>query len=406
MGKHFQSIFVLTIALLASGSALALPFSAFDPRSFAMGGTGVAAGTSANAVFYNPALLAAARKGEDFSLELPIIGARVADPENLLDAVDNFDSNTFMSDLDAALASYSPPTPSPALAAAALKVRDALIDISGKAVQVEGDVGFVVGIPSKKFGISVYANSWAIGGVIGDTSTDVATLNQLIADAGAGAVPSVTTTGDLQSTISARFAIISEAGIAIARNFDGLAVGITPKYVEVKTSDYLFDASQFDSASIDLNTAETTDSDVNVDIGLAKDFHNGFKTGIVVKNAMAQEYTTSTGSKLKIEPMARLGGMYQNSWSTVALDVDLTENDPGGFDSKTQYASLGMELNLVKLVQLRVGVRHNMVDNPYGHAVDTLSAGLGFSPFGVHLDLSVAGNSDELGAAMQLGFRF
>jgi hypothetical protein len=31
---------------------------------------------------------------------------------------------------------------------------------------------------------------------------------------------------------------------------------------------------------------------------------------------------------------------------------------------------------------------------------------LGFSPFGVHADLAVAGNTTEIGAAFQFGFEF
>lgn len=408
MGKLLQSISLLVITLLVSSTVLALPFSAFDPRSYAMGGTGVASGTSANAVFYNPALLAAARDGEDFSLELPIVAVQATDPDNFVDAVDEFDSNDYMATLDAALGAYVPGNSATeaAVIAAAAQVRDGLISISGKAVQLEGDVAFVVGIPGKKFGLSVYGNAWAVGGAVGDTSTDVAVLNGVISDASASNVLSLASTSSLGSTIAARFAVITEAGIAIARDFNGLAVGITPKYVEVHTSDYLITADNFDSASIDTDVNEVTDTDVNFDVGLARDFGNGNKVGLVVKNVIPQEYTTYMGNKLKIDPMARVGVMHQNSWSTIALDVDLTENDPGGFDSKTQFASLGMELDIFDTAQLRVGVRHNMSDNPYGHEVDTLSAGLGFSPFGIHLDLSVAGNSDQIGAAAQFGFRF
>jgi hypothetical protein len=49
-----------------------------------------------------------------------------------------------------------------------------------------------------------------------------------------------------------------------------------------------------------------------------------------------------------------------------------------------------------------VGYRYNIADSK----TSTASAGIGLSPFGIHLDLSVAGNSRELGAAIQFGFRF
>jgi len=143
---------------------------------------------------------------------------------------------------------------------------------------------------------------------------------------------------------------------------------------------------------------------MNIDIGVAKNYDNGWKVGLAVKNLISNEYTTVLGNKLVIDPMARIGVMHQTTWSTIAFDVDLTENDPGGFEDKTQYAALGMELDIFDTAQLRVGLRHNMSDTTF--KADTLSAGIGLSPFGVHLDISAMGNSDEVGAALQLGFRF
>ena len=56
----------LSLLIGSLGAAQAMPFGTFDPRSMAMGGTGVASDTSANAAFFNPALLATANKDEDF----------------------------------------------------------------------------------------------------------------------------------------------------------------------------------------------------------------------------------------------------------------------------------------------------------------------------------------------------
>ena len=70
MNKH---VLLMSLAALMCNmqNAHAAAFGTFDPRSMAMGGAGVASGTSANANFFNPALLAAARTDEDFSLEFP-----------------------------------------------------------------------------------------------------------------------------------------------------------------------------------------------------------------------------------------------------------------------------------------------------------------------------------------------
>ena len=388
--------------LIATHQALAVPFSSYDPRSFAMGGVGVAAGASGNAVFFNPALLAAAREDEDFSFNL-YAGARAADPDNMVDAVDNFDSNNSMQAFSDAILAYPPGNPGPVQAAATQLTAD-LLDLSQKAVQLEGDAGIVVGVPSKTIGVSVYGNVWAVGGGVADvTAADITAINQVVTDVTLNN-PTTDPSGSFTSSVSARFAEIREAGVALARDFDGIAVGITPKFVKVRTYDYQFVGNQIDTATIDLDQGEKTDSNFNIDIGIARDFGDGWKGGLAIKNVLAQEYTTILNNKIKIDPMARAGAMYQNDWVTVGMDVDLTENDPGGFDTKTQFAAVGAEFDLFDTAQLRLGVRHNMSSTPY--AADTLSAGIGLSPFGVHLDISVAGNSDEVGGALQLGFRF
>ena len=402
----FLSVVAAT-GMMTANSVSAIPFSSFDPRSFAMGGTGVAAGTSANAVFFNPALLAAASEEEDFSVEFPIIGVRAADPDDFVDAVDTVSTNNAMTAFSNAVTTYQGlPTSGNAtlVQSAANQLTTDLNSLSQKAVQLEGDVAFVVGVPSKKFGISIFGNAWGVGGAVADvTSTDLSAINSTVTTALAlGAVTDPT--GSFTSSVSARFATITEVGVAIARDFDGVAVGITPKYLEVTTNDYKFTGSEIDNADIDQSSGEKSDSDMNIDIGVAKNYDNGWKVGLAVKNLISNEYTTVLGNKLVIDPMARIGVMHETSWSTIAFDVDLTENDPGGFEDKTQYAALGMEMDIFDTAQLRVGLRHNMSDTTF--KADTVSAGIGLSPFGVHLDVSAMGNSDEVGAAMQLGFRF
>jgi hypothetical protein len=182
-------------------------------------------------------------------------------------------------------------------------------------------------------------------------------------------------------------------------------VGVTPKYVSVQTNNYEFVGTAIDNADINQSDGEKTGTGFDLDVGVAKDFGNNWKAGVTIKNLLGQEYDLAgTTEKLAIDPMARAGVVHQNSWSTVALDVDLTENDPGGFDTKTQFAAVGIEFDAFNFAQIRLGARHNLSDTPYD--ADILSAGIGLSPFGVHLDISVAGNADDVGGALQLGFRF
>ena len=114
------------------------------------------------------------------------------------------------------------------------------------------------------------------------------------------------------------------------------------------------------------------------------------------------EYRELTGETLRLIPQTRAGISHTNRWSTVAMDVDLYRNDPVGLENYTQYVSLGGELNGWSWIQIRAGYRADLVDSAH----NIVSFGLGFSPFGVHVDTAIAGNEREIGASIQFGFRF
>lgn len=395
----------------AAGAAGAASYASFDPRSLGMGGVGVASGTSANAVFLNPALLAAADSRDRFSLALPL-GGRLSDPDELIEAVDDFSDAEPIQAFQTAIENYMDDASAGNADAVASRGTDLIEhfqNLSGKVLQAEGMAAVVVGVPGKRLGVSAFANGYVIGGTVGLASdADIAAI-QAVVDAAGGLDPVTDPTPDLSSSVHARFAAIGEAGLSFATRLDwlgGLAVGVTPKYVQVRTYDYSFVGSELDDAEIELEDGERTDSDFNVDLGLAMDGENGWVTGLSVRNLVSREYRTVQGNLVKIKPQARLGIAWRGDWLTLAADLDLNESEPIGFDSKSRYAIVGAEFDLFRTLQFRAGYRHNLSSLPPGRQAGVASAGLGFSPFGVHVDAAVSGNSDEIGAAVQLGFRF
>ena len=404
----------------------------FGAKSRAMGGTGVASGTSANAGFFNPSVLATAHEEEVFSLEFPIIGARIADPDEFIDAVDNFDNGNYIDSFDTArqaIDAANAANNAGALEAARQPMIDATDDLiaglrtlNNKALIAELEVGLMIGIPSKKYGASLYVRGWVVGGTQATISPDDLTFLEDVSSSLDTLSIASDLIGDptLGSAIDARFAGISEVGLSLAREFDigghDIAIGITPKYVSVETYDFRFgdesDATttSLDDADIDLDTGKLEDSGVDLDIGIAKDFGSGWKAGFVAKNVIGQEFKTVRGNLFEIKPQYRAGVSHQTEWTTVAFDLDLIENDPIikdsvtglGFDKETQYAAVGIELDIWDTLQFRGGYRHNMSDSDTSIA----TAGVGFSPFGVHVDVAAAGNADEVGVSLQTGFRF
>ncbi len=435
---------VSAIALYCS-AANAVPFNSFDPRSMAMGGAGVAVGDAALAPFFNPALLSVTRDEDDFSMNLPIVGARVYDPEDFQGSLDEFQNGDYIGQLDASVTTFNNSQTSANLRVVASDgsiLSTQMTTLGSKPIQVEGGGAVVIGIPSKTFGGAFYANGWAAGGGVLNYRDDAtlqdfsATLNAVADcyDAGPFLCDPATvqnydlyfnpdgtvkfTTNDLQSTADFRAVLLGEAGLSLATRLgDGSgdwAVGITPKSVKVNLYEYSADFNSADTGNVNSEDYRAEYTHVNFDIGLAKNYRNGWRSGLVVKNVITHTYDyknaptpgaepVATGNTITLKPQARLGISHQNGWSTLALDIDLTSNDPAGFEEKSRYIALGGEINGWDWVQLRAGYRLNTLDSNRNVA----SMGLGLALFGtLHLDAAVAANADELGGALQLGFQF
>jgi hypothetical protein len=445
MNKHILATALSAAALLETGIAAAAPFNSFDPRSMGMGGAGVAVGNAATAPFFNPSLLAITEHKDDFAKELPVFGPRGYDPNDLKASVEDYHDADLVGKIDADIAAAELTPANSAgyhqiAADATLLASDPNVGfraVSDKPIQGEIGLGTVVGIPSKTFGAAFFYNTWAaFGGRAHYTTEDEQVLNDMAAeieayadclDGDVTACPTtsnyVSATGDvtfdttgLTSSVDIRGLMLSEVGISFAREFTifggAVALGITPKHVTARTFDYSADVDDMDAGDIQEEEYIHDQSNFNVDIGASRDFQNGWRSGIVVKNLISQEYDfvytdpttgveTKTGS-MTLKPQVRTGLSYQTNWFTAALDMDLTENDPVGFEDKSRYVALGVELDAADWAQLRLGYRADTVNSERNVA----SAGLGLSPFGAHIDMSVAGNANEIGASFQLGFRF
>jgi hypothetical protein len=446
-------------SLMVSVAALAVPFNSFDPKSMAMGGAGVAVANPGSSPFFNPALMSVANKDDDFALELPIAGARVYDPDDFIDAVDNFNDQV-VSDLDDAISNYNflPGDSTPTIAAINA-MNDEVLKLSNKPFVFDGGAAVVLAVPSESFGVAFSASATAnFSGVLdyadADTVTnlteDLTALDNCYVLADPAVAPAAfsscvlqpgkfnfvdltdplnpqvdftaqstgSTPSDIKSKVRVIGVVMAEVGLTLSREMSmldsAISVGVTPKMVSVTVLDYEVNADNADSGDIDGDDYSVDYSDFNMDIGIAMDHNNGWRTGFVIKNIIAQDYKAmntdpdtgeqvATGRIVSLKPQARIGVSHTSGWSTLAVDVDLTENEALGIiGDKSQYVALGLEMNALDWAQIRLGYRADMVNSERNVA----SVGIGISPFGVHFDLAVAGNANEVGASMQLGFRF
>lgn len=432
MNKIMRFIPVSVGLLLGMLPALvnAATFGSYDPRSLAMGGTGVSHANIDHAAYFNPALLSVAQDDDDFSLLVPTIGVRLYDPKDLIDAIDAYQDgqyettfNNAIDDFNAATTLADKQTAATTAATSAQQLVDGLVAMSDKALDFEIHAGLGIAIPSKGLGFAITGSGRVMGGLVLNISTEDQTLLQKYVDTltwvatsgssgtvhadiyDVGTEDFIDPDGSLTSTASLQGISIIEGGLSVAHEFESLdnwSIGITPKTVNITTYDYEIGV---ENADFDSEAGELEYEDTNVDIGLAKRISEGWKVGLVVKNAVKKEYNTVLGNTIVIEPTTRAGISHHTNWTTIAVDLDLTENKSIGLTGeKTQYAAIGMEFDL-SLIQLRVGARHNLSATD-GQDANLMSVGLGLYVFGFHIDAAYAENEDEIEAAIQLGFQF
>jgi hypothetical protein len=227
---------------------------------------------------------------------------------------------------------------------------------------------------------------------------------------------------DLTSNVQIVAVGITEIGLTFSREFEvlgeNISFGITPKLQTIKTFNYVASVDDEDIKEEDITDTEQDFSSFNLDAGAAYQFgaSNQWQVGIVAKNLISKEYETEsnantitgevTKTKISLDTQFRGGVSHTTDWTVIAIDVDLMENDPVAFEEPTQYAAIGAELDLFDTLQLRAGYRTNLSVSDASIA----SIGLGFSPFGVHLDIAAMANPSniekEAGVAMELGFYF
>jgi len=420
--------------LFGSSMALAIPFGSFDPRSMAMGGAGVAVGDASTAPLFNPALLSMTREDDHFALVLPTFGIRIADPNKLRDSIDKFQAGNYINNFQAAIDKLNLDITNnnvAAITADATAVGNNISLISGqfaalsdKPITVDGGAAVVIAVPNDKFGSAFYATgSVATGGLFrytdGPTLTALATnaTNCTSANPLSAACTSLKSfnTNTLSSGINFRGVMLSEIGFAVSTyNLGYMSWGITPKVMQAQLFDVPIKVNDSNQNGISGNDYVANYSMPNLDIGIASYDNVGWRTGMVIKNIIpytldfkrapvAGATPIATGQTLTLKPMARVGVSHTTSWSTVALDYDVTSNDPAGFESSSQYLALGGEINAFDWVQLRAGYRMDLANS----ARNVTSIGLGLSPFGVpHFDIAVAGNDSEIGASLQFGVHF
>jgi hypothetical protein len=449
---HTNKLFIALLSLSASLGGFyscathAMNYGIYDARAMAMGGTAIAIGSTAQAAFYNPALLAFHAGDEDKTTDgrtyFPTLVAQAANTiDSALKAVDdNLDGQ--LSDAVSAFNGQSDAANAGLVADASHNLRKVLDKIANKDLTLDAFVGLSVSEPGDHEGGAFYMGARAIGaGTSTVTATDLALLDeyigameQMAAGATLAAIQAahptlidtngqlVDPTDTLNSSADVGALVISEWGLALAKEFtywgQAVAFGITPKMMRVDAyrDNANFNNSTITSASDGINQfsdTQTTYMTFNADLGIAAIIAEHYRVSFAMKDVFAKDFATQQAANpttglaapdliVKLRPRSRMGLGYVTNRFSLGLDYDLQESTPIASEAPSQDISLGAEYQLFSSLALRVGYRQDKT----GLRANSISGGIGYHWRRLVMDLGYAQSSDMKGGGLQLGWTF
>jgi hypothetical protein len=365
----------LFIVLLMAGwfgvahSAQAFQLLLLDARSAAMGGVGVASDPR-NAVFHNPSLLATNDEPYDWYAYVPSVSQAIGDPDDLETGLNQFISAANKLD-------NSPNNPNAAAAA------DALSAINNTTYREREVFSLQAAIPSANIAGAAYLHRYQI--------------NASKANVGSFDLTTDLANPDYASTIEHRGIKVLEIGVSAGKPFyiPSFDLG-TYKFggsFKLMLLDGIGYEEPVESSSLQFNEkghVERT-SAFNVDLGVSKEW-GVWKFGLAVKNLLSKDVALGdSGEQFTISPQVRTGFAYRSRRTYLEFDVDLTQSEQIGLDSKSMLAGLGWEYNLVSWLYLRAGYQQDL----QGENLATGTYGLGIQIAGFEIEAGGMASEDE-----------
>lgn len=401
--KDKFSLMGVAVSFFVAGQAGAAN-SWTEARNDAMGGTGVASANYGSGVLINPALLAKAKPDDDITLIVPTIGAQISDKDDLRSKIDDISDeiDNYRQVLSTINLSQ--------ISAAAGDLANQLSSLKGKTANGKAGAGLAVSVPNDTLNVAFVAKANArarVSSYIDQGDIDLLRSIQSNPLNAATANPQ-----DLKSKGYGRAAIVSDYGVAIARQFDiggvPVSLGITPKLQQTWLYNYTTSIYNFSSDDINSSRYRNDDTGFNVDAGLAADFGDNWTVGLSGQNLFSRDIDTKEVDGVRdtyqIRPLVTAGVAWHTDMLTLSADGDLTETKGFKSEDTSQYVGVGAEVRPLDWLAVRAGYRADVKNNDS----NVFTGGVGFVPFNrVHVDLmGLYGENQTWGAGAQLSVTF
>ncbi len=437
-----KKIFKLSVVTLAVSFGVVTQAGAAntwaEARSDAMGGTGVASASYGSGVLINPALLAKAKPDDNVTVILPSVQAQITDKDNLQDEIDDINDKVdyyddVIDNLTTAQIIANPLGTIDQFQGAARDLADELDFLKGKTAHANAAAGIAVSIPNDVLSFAFVTKAYAHARV--SSAIDQQDINYLrniqnsdLVAAGVALNAALSPSGsdeitrNLNSTASGRAAIVSDYGVAVARQFQfgdvPVSIGVTPKLQKTWLFNYTTSIYDYDSSDFNSSRYRNDDTGFNVDAGIAADFGDNWTVGLSGQNLISRDIDTKdiqirngrTGEvrnykdTYQISPVVTAGLAWHTDLVTLSADGDVTETKGFKSEEASQYVGVGAEVRPLDWLAVRAGYRADVK----GDDCNVATAGIGFAPFNrVHVDLmGLYGEDETWGAGAQLSLTF
>lgn len=420
---RFPRFAMALLSAAVAAPAIAAPPNYHDVRSMGMGGTGVATARPSAAVYHNPALLSATQTEwqNDFAITFPSAYGRFADEEDVPDQMETIQDtivrmNEAANNLNESEAQKE-----------AGRLADQLEAVDEDTIRADTGLGLNVAKPGNEMGLGFHVSGRLRATVQGTISQDDI---QRLRDFEQNGLASRVNTNDLESRGRVMATAILESGVTFSTRAnvagESISVGITPKYMQLRTFDYIENVDDFEDEEFDASEHETTKNGFNFDLGAA------FQTGdedqwtyaVSVRNVIPMDLkgrerpTDLTGGRLpgeqgqaemELRPKVTAGIARTTDLYTLTAEMDLTRTRSFGPEAETQWLAVGGEVNLIDWVNLRGGIRQNLASDTGANGIQEetqYTAGLALSPWALRMELGALYSDQEVGAAFELGLAF
>lgn len=184
---------------------------------------------------------------------------------------------------------------------------------------------------------------------------------------------------------------------------EGFAFGLNVKQQEYSSIAFVQRVDEFELDEYKLDHTRLDYQFWNLDAGFTYAAANYWSFGAVIKNIVSKELKNRFGDTIHVRPIVRAGLTLGTDDALLAIDADLTRNEPLGFDGDKQFISIGSQFRLWGPQMVRLGYQYNTVDRT---GLPSIGLGVAFKNGSFNIAATYAEKYPEAGLALQFGMMF